>query len=273
MVAQASLNPLDSLGGQRLPTTKPLTEFVQRQYTADSFKHLDTSTTKMLTFKIHHASTNNSLLSGFLAGKLAALRLQALTVSAQAFGGQLVTETFLRMPYTQWIERLQSPHVHTFIAVAYPAGAPEEDQTIDKGEIVGTAVLTSLSGLEVGDDDQETKWHCTALYCSPDFRSKGIGRKLVNARINFAKAASKTKKITIRVMVNMHNTKVLKPLEAFGFIAKGKCTPEESICASRDDILLPSEREGKHADMFTDKRVFVMELYLQVPEKSLELGN
>jgi hypothetical protein len=96
----------------------------------------------MLTFKIHHASTNNSLLSGFLAGKLAALRLQALTVSAQAFGGQLVTETFLRMPYTQWIERLQSPHVHTFIAVAYPAGAPEEDQTIDKGEIVGTAVLS-----------------------------------------------------------------------------------------------------------------------------------
>ncbi|OBT51154.1 hypothetical protein VE04_08195, partial [Pseudogymnoascus sp. 24MN13] len=165
----------------------------------------------MLTFKIHHASTNNSLLSGFLAGKLAALRLQALTVSAPAFGGQFVTETFLRMPYTQWIERLQNPHVHTFIAVAYPAGAPEEDQTLDKGEIVGTAVLigpvskvdyaiASLSGLEVGDDDQETKWHCTALYCSPDFRGKGIGRKLVNARINFAMAASKTKKITIRVM-------------------------------------------------------------------------
>jgi hypothetical protein len=55
---------------------------------------------------------------------------------------------------------------------------------------------------------------------------------------------------------------VLKPLEAFRFIAKGKCTPEESIYASGDDIILPSKREGNHADIFTDKRVFVIELYL-----------
>lgn len=81
-------------------------------------------------------------MAGFLAGKLAALRLQALNDSAQSFGGQLVTETFSRMPYTQWIERLQRPHVHTFVAVAYPADTLEEDQTIDKGEIVGTAVLS-----------------------------------------------------------------------------------------------------------------------------------
>ncbi len=99
----------------------------------------------MSIFKVHHISTDNSLLSGFLAGKLAALRLQALAVSAQAFGGQLVAEIFAHMPYTQWIERLRRPHVHTFVAVAYPVATTEEDQTIDKGDIVGTAVLSKCS--------------------------------------------------------------------------------------------------------------------------------
>ena len=131
--------------------------------------------------------------------------------------------------------------------------------------------MASLSELEVGDDDQETKWHCTALYCSPDFRSEGIGKMLVNARINFAKAASSTEKLRIRVTVNMHNTKVLEPLKAFGFVAKGKCTPEESIHASGDDVLLPSDREANYLELFTDRRVFVMELHLQKPDKLSQL--
>jgi hypothetical protein len=120
--------------------------------------------------------------------------------------------------------------------------------------------MASLSELEVGEDDQETKWHCTALYCSPYFRSKGVGKMLVNARIGFAKAASKTEKVRIRVLVNLHNTKVLEPVKALGFVAQGKCTPAEAIHASGDDILLPSDGEANHAGIFTDPRVFVMEL-------------
>jgi hypothetical protein len=107
----------------------------------------------MSIFKIHYVPTDDPVLSGFLAGKLAALRLQALTVSAEAFGGQLVTEIFAHMPYTQWIERLRRPHVHTLVAIAYPDGTSEEDQTVDKGDMVGTAVISKFSR-----DTQEFQW-------------------------------------------------------------------------------------------------------------------
>jgi len=97
-------------------------------------------------YKIHHVPTDDPILSVFLAGKLASLRLQALIVSPSAFGGQAVLEHTARMPYTLWIERLQRTNVHTFVAIAYPEGTPEEEQTVDRGDIVGTAVLSKFKG-------------------------------------------------------------------------------------------------------------------------------
>lgn len=43
-----------------------------------------------------------------------------------------------------WIERLQRSNVHTFVAIAYPEGTAEEEQTVDRGNIVGTAVLSKF---------------------------------------------------------------------------------------------------------------------------------
>jgi hypothetical protein len=93
-------------------------------------------------YKIHRVPTNDPVLSAFLAGKLASLRLQALTVSPAAFGGEFVLEIFAEMPYTLWLERLRRHNVHTFVATAYPKGTAEEEQTVDKGNIVGTATLS-----------------------------------------------------------------------------------------------------------------------------------
>jgi len=95
-------------------------------------------------YKIHHVRSNDPILSAFLAGKLAALRLQALTVSPSSFGGEFVFEIFSEMPYTVWIERLQRSNVNTFVAIAYPEGTAEEEQTVDRGNIVGTAVLSKF---------------------------------------------------------------------------------------------------------------------------------
>lgn len=100
-----------------------------------------------LIYKIHRIPTDDPMLSAFLSGKLAALRLQALTLSQSAFGGKFVFEIFARMPYTKWVQRLLRPNFHTFVAIAYPEGTAEEEQTIDTGDIVGTATISKFKAM------------------------------------------------------------------------------------------------------------------------------
>jgi hypothetical protein len=69
-----------------------------------------------------------------------------LTVSPAAFGGEFVLETFAEMPHKLGMERLQRRDVHTFVAVAYPEGTAKEEQTVDRGSIVGTATLRKFVG-------------------------------------------------------------------------------------------------------------------------------
>lgn len=95
-------------------------------------------------YQVHRVPTDDPILSAFLAGRLAALRLQALTLSPAAFGGPFVFDIFAQMPYTTWIERLQRPRFHTFVAIAYPEGTAEEEQTVDRGDLVGTATLSKF---------------------------------------------------------------------------------------------------------------------------------
>jgi hypothetical protein len=123
-------------------------------------------------------------------------------------------------------------------------------------------MLPSLSGLQLGEDDQESRWHCTALYCSEKVRGKGVGRMLVNARIDFAKAASTTEKVRIRVLVHPHNAKVLEPLRTRRFVMPGKCTPVEAISAAGDAMLLPPGRGASNPELLYGPTIFVMELEL-----------
>jgi hypothetical protein len=69
---------------------------------------------------------------------------------------------------------LQRPEVHTFIAVAYPPNTKHEQQTIDAGDWVGSAMLLGPTpktvydipesgGPEIGGDDVESKWQMCAV--------------------------------------------------------------------------------------------------------------
>lgn len=124
-------------------------------------------------------------------------------------------------------------------------------------------MFTGFDEQKVGEDGEESKWHCTALYCSPDVRGKGLGRLLVNERIEFAKVESATKRVRVRVLVHPHNSKVLEPLKARGFAEVGKCAAVEAIPASGDSMLLPADGGASNPEVFHDPHVFVVELEIK----------
>lgn len=114
--------------------------------------------------------------------------------------------------------------------------------------------------LEVGEDDEESKWHSTGLYCSPVVRGKGVGKLLVSARIEFAKSESITEKVRIRALVHPNNPKVLEPLKARGFVALGKCTAFEALTANGDGMLIPNDGGASDPESFHTPMGYVMEL-------------
>ena len=119
-----------------------------------SCSNLRRSPRMAFVYKVHRFPNDDPVLFAFLAGKLAALRLQALTLSPAAFGGQFVLEIFARMPYQLWIERLRRDNFHTFVAIAYPEGTSEEEQTVDRGDIVGTATLSKFAEITLFLDEE-----------------------------------------------------------------------------------------------------------------------
>lgn len=91
-------------------------------------------------------------------------------------------------------------------------------------------------------------------------RGKGLGKMLVNARIDFAKAESTTKNVRVRVLVHPNNSKTVGPLTARGFEEIGKCCGIEAIPASGDGMLLPADGGVSNPEVFFDPHVFVLEL-------------
>jgi len=166
-------------------------------------------------YKIHHIPTSDPTLLAFLAGKFAALRLTALSISAAAFSSTFAIESTFTA--SQWISRLQRPEVHTFIAVAYSPNTKPEQETIDAGDWVGSATLLGPTpkdvydipgsgGPEIGGDDIESKWQMYAAYNNPEHRGKGIAKLLIKGAIEYAaKEAGVGRQSRVRIMIHPNN--------------------------------------------------------------------
>jgi GNAT superfamily N-acetyltransferase len=223
-----------------------------------------------LIYKIHHISTSDPNLP-FLAGKFASLRLQALTVSPGAFASTFETESASTGPF--WISRLKRSNVHTFIAVAYPSTFTAEQQTIDTGDLVGSATvlgpvprkhyhLPLSNGPAIGEDDEETKWHMTAVYNSPEHRGKGVAKLLINYAVQFATKGGRLRS-RMRIVIHPKNIVVKHLYNSLGFEPAGNCTFVEAVTANGDEHLLPEDGGASDPEKYLARGGVVMEKVME----------
>jgi GNAT superfamily N-acetyltransferase len=219
-------------------------------------------------YKIHHLPTSDPALLAFLAGKFAALRLSALTVSPGAFSSTFAIESAFTA--TQWIARLKRQNVHNFIAVAYAPSTKPVEQTIDAGDWVGSATLlgpfsksryhlTESGGPQPGDDDAESKWQMTAVYNSPEHRGKGVAKMLIQGGLDFAETAGDGRKTRARIMIHPDNAVVKKLYEGLGFVDAGNCTLAEAIISNMDEDMLPPDLGKSNPEKYGIRRGLIME--------------
>ena len=219
-------------------------------------------------YKVHHLPTSDPMLLAFLAGKFAALRLTALTISTAAFSSSFAIESVLTP--SQWTSRLKGQSLHTFIAVAYAPSTRPEEQTINTGDWIGSATLLGpftkakyhlieSGGPEPGEDDVEDKWQMTAVYNSPTHRGKGVAKTLIKAALDFAENAGKGRKTRIRIMIHPDNVVVKKLYDGLGFVDAGLCTLAEALISNSDDILLPVDHGKSDPGKYLNRRGLIME--------------
>lgn len=219
-------------------------------------------------YKIHHLPTTDLDLLSFLAGKFAALRLSALTVSAAAFSSTFGIESAFTA--AQWKARLQRPLVHTFIAVAYAPTTLPEQQTIDAGDWVGSATLLGpfpmsryflpeSGGPVLGEDDAETKWQMTAVYNNPEHRGKGIAKMLIKGALEFAEEKGEGKKMRVRIMIHPDNIAVKKLYDGLGFEEAGRCTLAEAYLSNMDDDMVPADGGKSNPEKYMRRAGLIME--------------
>ena len=219
-------------------------------------------------YKIHYLPTSDPALLSFLAGKFAALRLSALTVSAAAFSSTFAVESAFTAP--QWIGRLKRPQVHTFIAVAYAPSTRPDEQTIDAGDWVGSATLfgpfpkakyelTESGGPEIGGDDAESKWQMAAVYNSPEHRGKGVAKMLIKGAIDFAAVAGEGKKTRMRIMIHPNNIVVKKLYDGLEFVEAGKCTLAEAYISNGDEEMVPADGGKSEPQKYWTRAGIIME--------------
>jgi GNAT superfamily N-acetyltransferase len=217
-------------------------------------------------YRVHRLPKEDPVLLAFLAGKYAALRLNALVIAKSAFASNFELESTFPAPY--WSSRLSAPRVEYFIAVAYAPGTPLEKQTIDRGDFVGNATLLGpfpkheyelleSGGPEIGSDEEENKWQLSAVYANPSHRGRGIGKMLIVAPFEYATQQSGGKKTRVRAIVHPNNVTAKGLYLKLGYMDAGKCTLEEAYITGGDAEWIPEKKDPVHwntrAGLVTEK--------------------
>jgi GNAT superfamily N-acetyltransferase len=166
---------------------------------------------------------------------------------------------------------LERPLVHYLIAIAYASDTKPEEQTIDRGDWIGSATLIGpinkdayelpeSDGPEIRGDEIETRWQMTAVYNTPLHRGKGIAKMLINGALEFAaKESGKGRESRTRIMIHPRNIVVKKLYERIGFLDAGKCTLAEAYVSNGDSSMLPLDGGASDPERYLNRLGTIME--------------
>ena len=227
-------------------------------------------------YRVHRLSSSSPNVST-LVGKYAQLRLSALTVASKSFGSTYHIESSFSPE--RWLQRTIRPGKHVFVCVQHTT----TEQSIEQGLFVGSILLMgplttkeyTLAGNgapEPGSDGVESKWHLSALFTEPYYRGKGLGSRLVETAVEYAKGydtgptleetasvGMKPKKARVRLFAAPESTKARALYQTWGFKDAGKCTLAEAAVANGDGDLLPVDGGVQMPEMFHKRDGIAME--------------
>ena len=151
--------------------------------------------------------------------------------------------------------------------------AASEDFGDLEGDWVGIATLLGpiskesyelppeSGGPEIGSDGEETRWHMTGLYTSPEHRRKGLAKMIIKSAMAYAKnhtlslsssslsSSDKPKniKVRLRMMIRPDNIVAISLYAALGFVDAGRSTGAEAFKANGNEAMM--ERSLKNSGM------------------------
>lgn len=182
----------------------------------------------------------------------------------------------------EWQQRVWRDGVTVFVCVARQVTEEAAQVTGDlDGEWVGVATffgpipkknyeLAPESGTpEAGLDEQETKWHMTALYTSPEHRGRGLAKSLIEgakayARVQTRALSTTAKSFRMRIGVHPKNLAVITLYSELKFVDVGRATGREAFVANGDEALIAVKMAGpEEGNIFMSQRSAIVMEYLE----------
>jgi ribosomal protein S18 acetylase RimI-like enzyme len=119
------------------------------------------------------------------SARLKALRLRSLREDTNAFISKYESE--VSEPDDFWLDRLKFDRAFHLILGRH--GAPESPKDLMQKEWVGFVVIIapSRAGVESIGQPAAAEWEMAALYIQPELRGQGLGKRLVEATIEYVK--------------------------------------------------------------------------------------
>ncbi|RAO71832.1 uncharacterized protein BHQ10_007844 [Talaromyces amestolkiae] len=208
-------------------------------------------------FVFFRISKTNDVASSVF--KYRQLRLEALKVSPASFASTYEAEAAFTDEY--WVKLLTSPGRETFICAAIPR--PDNVHQFSNGtsKWVGqVSILASSSSdpssnnIDPGNDNE--RWQMLSLFTFPEYRGKGLGKKLCHEVLDFIRDFKDQPKVAeLSLVVKAHNTAAVRLYERLGFAIVRRCTLVEALTANGDSHLLPADRS---ASKYTDLSGLIM---------------
>ncbi|KAJ7119832.1 hypothetical protein C8R44DRAFT_569005, partial [Mycena epipterygia] len=186
------------------------------------------------------------------AQKYAALRLEALLISPNAFGStHSIESTFTP---AEWGERIWREDAVVLVCVANLVsqdGEPVKASAL-AGDWVGSAILRGplsaeeyelppeSGALPADSGDGETRWQMSAFFVSTAHRGSGLGKTLLQAGKDYVMRHAATMgprwpaKVKLRALISPDNLEVLALYSAAGFVAAGRVTGKEAYRTNGD---------------------------------------